>query len=101
MQSYKCLIPKTVLSVNALAKSWGRTPATIYNYIKDGTLVNGRTLYLKATKLGGGYLIHPEDIAEFLAAQNQTQEQTKTTSTKIDKSMAQRIAKALIQIDLN
>lgn len=101
MQSYKSLIPKKVLSVNALAKSWGRTPATIYNFINSGTLVKGKTLYLKATKLGGSYLIYPEDIAEFLAVQNQTPEPTKTTAKKIDKSMAQRIAKALVQIDLN
>lgn len=101
MQSYKCLIPKTVLSVIKLAHSWDRQPATIYNWIKAGVLVDGKTIYLKATKLGGGYLIHPEDAAEFLAAQNRSPEQTKTTSTKIDKSMAQRIAKALVQIDLN
>jgi len=101
MQSYKCLIPKKVLSVNGLAKSWGRSPATIYNYINFGTLVKGKMLYLKATKLGGGFLIHPEDIAEFLAAQNQTPEPTKTTAKKIDKSILKRIANALTKIDLN
>ena len=101
MQSYKCLIPKKVLSVNGLAKSWGRTPATIYNYINEGALVNGKRLYLKATKLGGGFLIHPEDIAEFLAAQNQTPEAPKKTTNKINKSMAERIAKALQHIEFN
>lgn len=101
MQSYKCLIPKKVLSVNGLAKSWGKTPATIYNFINSGTLVKGKTLYLKATKLGGSYLIHPEDIAEFLSVQNQAPEPTKTTSKKIDKSILKRIANALTKIDLN
>jgi len=101
MQSYKCLIPKTVLSVNALAVSWSRTPATIYNYIHDGVLVNGTTVYLRSTKLGGGYLVHPDDAAAFLEAQNQTPDAIKAPTKKIDKSMAQRIAKALTQIDLH
>ena len=99
--SYQSLIPKKVLSVNGLAKYWDRTPATIYNYITKGRLFKGQRIYLQATKLGGGYLIHPTEIGAFLAALNSPPEAPKKTTNKINKSMAERIAKALQHIEFN
>ncbi len=101
MQSYKSHIPKKVLSVNGLAKHWDRTPATIYNYITKGRLFKGQRIYLQATKLGGGYLIHPTEVGTFLAALNSPPETSKKPTNKINKSMAERIAKALQHIEFN
>ena len=80
---------KRPMSAAALARHWGKTPATITGWITRGAKRGNGRKYLQAFKLGGHWMITPEAAQEFLGEFTSTT--CKRKRTRNDEADTQRV----------
>jgi hypothetical protein len=80
---------KRPMSAAALARHWGKTPATITGWITRGAKRGKGRKYLQAFKLGGHWMITPEAAQEFLG--EFTSAVNKRKRTRNDEADTQRV----------
>lgn len=77
------------MNAAALARHWGKTPATITGWITRGAKRGAGRRYLQAFKLGGQWMVTPEAAREFLGEFTSTE--AKRKRTKHDEADTQRV----------
>ena len=59
-----------LLTVTQVAKRFKRGRPCVHAWINKGVLANGKRVKLAAHRIGGSYMIHPEQLDAFFAAAN-------------------------------